>query len=186
MALRTLPMSCTTLCDSSPGALFRCGHGGGWSRACSRLLSRRRVLRISPRTSIALAAGQCVGGDADRIDYDFPRSVRGDSAIQRTHPQGHGRMACAVQYSGRSQLGHTLTRIGEVHMRRNEFASASTLSASRAVRGFATESLWAVNQRLADAEQELRVQFTRIAQLQAQLDLLLGALRRSPDGAPVR
>lgn len=36
------------------------------------------------------------------------------------------------------------------------------------------ESLWAVNQRLCIAERELRVQFTRIAQLQAQLDLLLG------------
>jgi hypothetical protein len=60
-------------------------------------------------------------------------------------------------------------------------------TASRAVRrGSATESLWAVNQRLANAECELRIQFTRIAQLQAQLDLVLGALRRSPDGAHVR
>jgi hypothetical protein len=42
-----------------------------------------------------------------------------------------------------------------------------------------------VNQRLANAERELRVQFTRIAQLQAQLDVLLGALRRSPDGVHV-
>jgi hypothetical protein len=36
----------------------------------------------------------------------------------------------------------------------------------------------AVTQRLAKAEQELQVQFTRIAQLQAQLDLVLVALRR--------
>jgi hypothetical protein len=28
----------------------------------------------------------------------------------------------------------------------------------------------------------LHLQFTRIAQLQAQLDLIVGALRRSPDG----
>jgi hypothetical protein len=70
-------------------------------------------------------------------------------------------------------------------MRRNEFASASPLSVSREVRGSATESLWAVNQRLANAERELRVQFTRIAQLQAQLDVVLGALRRSTDGVHV-
>jgi len=38
-----------------------------------------------------------------------------------------------------------------------------------------------VNQRLAKAEQELRVQFTRIAQLQAQLDVLVAALRGSPE-----
>jgi hypothetical protein len=37
--------------------------------------------------------------------------------------------------------------------------------------------------RLANAERELRTQFIRIAQLQAQLDLVLGALRDSPDGA---
>ena len=36
-----------------------------------------------------------------------------------------------------------------------------------------------VNERLANAERELRVQFTRIAQLQAQLDVIVGALRRS-------
>jgi hypothetical protein len=69
------------------------------------------------------------------------------------------------------------------NMRRNEFRSTSRPSASGAVqRGSATESLWAVHQRLANAERELRVQFTRIAQLQAQLDVLVGALRRSPDG----
>jgi len=39
--------------------------------------------------------------------------------------------------------------------------------------------LWTVEQRLARAEQELRIQFTRIAQLQAELDLLLAAGRRS-------
>jgi hypothetical protein len=70
-------------------------------------------------------------------------------------------------------------------MPRNEFPSASPPSASRAVRrNSASESLWDVNQRLANAERELRVQFIRIAQLQAQLDLVLGALRRSPDGVP--
>jgi hypothetical protein len=62
-------------------------------------------------------------------------------------------------------------------MPRNEFLSESSQSASRLVRGGTGggESLWAVNQRLCIAERELRVQFTRIAQLQAQLDLVWGA-----------
>jgi hypothetical protein len=42
-------------------------------------------------------------------------------------------------------------------------------------------SLWAVEQRLATAERDLRIQFTRIAQLQAELDLLLASLRRAAD-----
>ena len=65
----------------------------------------------------------------------------------------------------------------------HEFLSESLPSASRSVRrGTGDKSRWAIHQRLCIAERELRVQFTRIAQLQAQLDLLLGALRRSPDG----
>jgi hypothetical protein len=64
-------------------------------------------------------------------------------------------------------------------MPRNESPSASPPSASRAVRrDFATESLSAVTRRLANAERELRVQFIRIAQLQAQLDLVVA---RAPD-----
>ncbi len=39
-------------------------------------------------------------------------------------------------------------------------------------------SLWAVEQRLANAERELRIQFTRLAQMQAELDLLRGEHRR--------
>jgi hypothetical protein len=46
----------------------------------------------------------------------------------------------------------------------------------------AAESLSAVNKRLAEAEHQLGVQFTRIAQLQAQLDLVLAALRRVTEG----
>ena len=58
-------------------------------------------------------------------------------------------------------------------------------AASRTVRrGSAAGSLWAVTQRLANVERELRTQFIRIAQLQAQLDLALGALRNSPDSSP--
>ena len=40
----------------------------------------------------------------------------------------------------------------------------------------------AIEQRLDAAERELRIQVTRIAQLQAQLDLVLATLRSSPDG----
>ena len=38
---------------------------------------------------------------------------------------------------------------------------------------------WVLEQRLECAEQELRIQFTRIAQLQAQLDVLMATLRSS-------
>jgi hypothetical protein len=70
-------------------------------------------------------------------------------------------------------------------MRRHESPSASAHSVSGAVRrGSGPESLWAVNQRLASTERELRIQFTRIAQLQAQLDLVLRTLRRSPGWSP--
>lgn len=72
-------------------------------------------------------------------------------------------------------------------MQLHELSSASPRPASGTVRrGPAAESLRAVHQRLANAERELRVQFTRIAQLQAQVDLLLAALRRSQDGTDVR
>lgn len=48
-------------------------------------------------------------------------------------------------------------------------------------RGSTAHSLCALEQRLASAERELRIQFTRIAQLQSELDLLLSALRRATD-----
>jgi hypothetical protein len=67
----------------------------------------------------------------------------------------------------------------------NEFLWEPPRPASRAVRRGSAQSLRDVNQRLANAECELRIQFTRIAQLQAQLDSVLAALRRSPDGAHV-
>jgi hypothetical protein len=69
----------------------------------------------------------------------------------------------------------------------NEFLCETRPAASRVVRrGSPAASLLSVNQRLAKAEGELRIQFTRIAQLQAQLDSVMAALRRSPDGAHVR
>lgn len=64
-------------------------------------------------------------------------------------------------------------------MRRNEFASVSPFWSSPAP--MPPKTLGDVNYRLAKAERELRIQFTRIAQLQAQLDVVVGALRRSPD-----
>ena len=64
-------------------------------------------------------------------------------------------------------------------MRLHVLPSASPCSASGALRRESSgESLWAVEQRLASTERELRLQFTRIAQLQAQLDVVLGELRR--------
>jgi hypothetical protein len=68
----------------------------------------------------------------------------------------------------------------------NESLWEAPPAASRVVRRGSAESVWVVNQRLAEAESELRIQFTRIAQLQAQLDLVVAALRRSPNGALVR
>jgi hypothetical protein len=68
-------------------------------------------------------------------------------------------------------------------MRQHSLVSTThpqSLAPVRPGRGIASRS--SVNQRLGNAETELRVQFTRIAQLQAQLDVVLGALRRSPNG----
>ena len=61
-------------------------------------------------------------------------------------------------------------------------AAAPPARRTRVIRS-PTASIWAVEERLAAAERELRVQFTRIAQLQAELDLVSAALRRLP-GAP--
>ena len=51
---------------------------------------------------------------------------------------------------------------------------------TRAKRGTPENTLRAVEQRLAAAEQQLQLQFARMAQIQAALDLLQAALRRSP------
>jgi hypothetical protein len=45
-------------------------------------------------------------------------------------------------------------------------------------------SMWDLQERLASTERELPVQFNRIAQLHAEPDLVLAALRRLADGAP--
>jgi hypothetical protein len=50
----------------------------------------------------------------------------------------------------------------------------------------AVESLSAVQKRLAEAEHQLEIQFTRIGQLQAQLDLMLAALQRVREGSHKR
>jgi hypothetical protein len=58
-------------------------------------------------------------------------------------------------------------------------ATAPPASRRRVSGGLPTASVLAIEKRLANTEQELRVQFTRIAQLQAELDLVMAALRRS-------
>jgi hypothetical protein len=65
-------------------------------------------------------------------------------------------------------------------MTAERFLPKSPLPASpaRFNRGSTAQSLLALEQRLASAERELRVQFIRIAQLQAELDLLLAERRR--------
>jgi hypothetical protein len=68
-------------------------------------------------------------------------------------------------------------------MARRAFPSKSHWAHGAVHGGYDMDSLWAINQRLANTERELEVQFTRIAQLQAQLDVLLAALRRSSGGA---
>ena len=45
------------------------------------------------------------------------------------------------------------------------------------------EVIRALEARLSGVERELRLQFTRIAQVQAELDLFAGALRRLTDDA---
>ena len=64
--------------------------------------------------------------------------------------------------------------------------SHTPASSARFDRGSTARSLWAVERRLGSAERELRIQFTRIAQLQAEVDLLLAAFRRSPSGVNLR
>ena len=58
--------------------------------------------------------------------------------------------------------------------------SAPGASRARIIRHYPASRMSSVENRLARAEQELRVQFTRIAQLQAELDLLVGAFKRLP------
>ena len=54
--------------------------------------------------------------------------------------------------------------------------------------GSTAQSLGAIEQRLASRERELRIGFTRIAQRQVELELLLAALRRELQscGTPLR
>ena len=49
-----------------------------------------------------------------------------------------------------------------------------------AVNSFSTGSMSTVEERLAAAERELKVQFARIAQLQAQLDRVAAVFRAVP------
>lgn len=65
-------------------------------------------------------------------------------------------------------------------MTADRFPRAPGASRTRVIHRFPGSAMSSVEKRLASAERELRVQFTRIAQLQAELDLLLGAFRRLP------
>jgi len=47
-------------------------------------------------------------------------------------------------------------------------------------------AVWNVEERLARAEDELRIQFSRIAQLQAELDRVLAMLQRFASSAKPR
>ena len=59
------------------------------------------------------------------------------------------------------------------------FASATAPAATPGrLNRFTARSVWAIEDRLAAAERELKVQFTRVAQLQAELDLVAAAMRR--------
>jgi hypothetical protein len=91
---------------------------------------------------------------------------------------------CAVLHSRRSHLWHTLLPIGAPALTRDPLQLELPAPVPPYTQVIA-QSPKGVDQRLAAAEQALRVQFIRIAQLQAQLDLLLGALRRSRDGTPL-
>jgi hypothetical protein len=57
-------------------------------------------------------------------------------------------------------------------------ATASFTPRARGGAATSVDEIRALEERLAGVERELRLQFTRIAQLQAELDLSLGALRR--------
>jgi hypothetical protein len=70
-------------------------------------------------------------------------------------------------------------------MRRLTFPSTAPSAAGPIHRGAAIPPSWTVKQRLGNAERELSIQFIRIAQLQAQLDVVLSALRRSLTGVHV-
>ena len=72
-------------------------------------------------------------------------------------------------------------------MAANKTREGTSPPAARAVGDrSAGESLSAVHKRLAEAEHQLEIQFTRIAQLQAQLDLVLAALQRVREGSHKR
>jgi hypothetical protein len=65
----------------------------------------------------------------------------------------------------------------------------STPSAPPAVRfdpSSRPRAIWNLEQRLARAEDELRIQFSRIAQLQAELDRVLATLQRLTSSAKPR
>ena len=61
---------------------------------------------------------------------------------------------------------------------RLRLATASLTPSARCDPDRSVDTIRRLEERLLDVEGELRLQFTRIAQLQAELDHLSGALRR--------
>jgi hypothetical protein len=84
---------------------------------------------------------------------------------------------CAVEHSCFPHLRHTLL----VMEPERYLTDLPRIASPRFDRGSTARSLWAVEQRLASTERELRIRFTRNAHLQIEPDLLLAALRRSMD-----
>jgi hypothetical protein len=100
--------------------------------------------------------------------------------------EAEGTARCPVQHSHGPCLRPRLSGIGGVrHGTRQIPVGVTTARFARTVRP-PLQSMSPVEQRLASAERELHIQFTRIAQLQAEFDLLQAALRRSRDGTLMR
>lgn len=188
---------------SEPRPLYSCGHdcrtllGVELVPSASRLNCSASVLAASaatrssacPRTVIVLTFVHDVTCAPDfsecRTRDVLNRTRLRASSLRPLHPRART-LGVPFSTAGILTSGIRSRESEKFAMQRHELASASPYSVSGAVRrGSATESLPAVSQRLANAERELRVQFTRIAQLQAQLDVVLGAFRRSPGGVHV-
>ncbi|HKT79842.1 MAG TPA: hypothetical protein VJP86_06450 [Vicinamibacterales bacterium] len=136
--------------------------------------------------------------DGILFDPDVPRQHVGEEAIRERRPgvqlphhfffpndDDGGGIDCGRRRHPAGLAGQTaFTKevSGVAAMARPTFLSTPRFSTAGAVAYPAIQSIGTVNERLVSAERELRVQFTRIAQLQAQLDVVWGALRRSAKG----
>ena len=121
-----------------------------------------------------------------RPQEDVLNRTRHSSQLRAASPPSIGVVSVLFSTAEILTSGIRSPEIGEVAMPRHVFSSSSPCSTAGAVRRASDrESLCAVTERLANAERELRVQFIRIAQLQAQLDVVSSALRHSANGVHV-